>query len=198
MPIDSALRALPQQDRSRASLRRVLEVTRELLSEGMGEGLTIAEISKRSGVSVGSIYGRFDGKEDLVLATMTDTMAGMDQDWERRVKPLCMQTRSLRQQVPVLIDALADHLSQHANLLRAFMLRADAPRIAECGKASHLKTRHLFEQILLCSRSDILHPEPEHAVSACFTIVYATLARFLGLGSAAEAAGEGDWATTLG
>jgi len=194
MPIDSALRAQPQQDRSRASLRRVLDVTRALLAEGAGEALTIAEISKRSGVSVGSIYGRFDGKDDLILATMADTITRIDQDWEMCAATLAAGGQPLRRQVPALIDALADHLSRYANVLRAFMFRADDPRIAQCGKASHLKTRHSFERILLMSRCEITHPDPEHAASACFSISYAALARFLGLGSAIEAAGEGDWA----
>jgi len=194
MPIDSTLRAQPQQERSRASLRRVLDVTREILAQGTGESLTIAEISKRSGVSVGSIYGRFDSKDDLFLAAMTDTMEQMDHDWDNRAAGLAGCKRPLHRLVPALIDALAEHLAQYANLLRAFMLRADDPRIAQCGKASHLKTRHSFERILLMSRREIVHQAPEHAVTACFSIAYATLARFLGLGSAIEAAGEGDWA----
>ena len=52
----------PKQDRSRVALERLMAASREILHEGTFELLTIAEISKRSGVSVGSIYARFGGK----------------------------------------------------------------------------------------------------------------------------------------
>ncbi len=53
----------PKQDRSRIALERLMSASREILHEGTFELLTIAEIIKRTGLSVGSIYARFSGKE---------------------------------------------------------------------------------------------------------------------------------------
>nr|WP_180202948.1 TetR/AcrR family transcriptional regulator [Pseudomonas sp. SbOxS1]NYU02524.1 TetR/AcrR family transcriptional regulator [Pseudomonas sp. SbOxS1] len=192
MPTESASRT-PKQDRSRASLERLMAASREILSEGTFEQLTIVGISKRSGVSVGSIYARFEGKDELFLAVMMDVLGELDCEWAELIEGLRKRSLPLAEQVPELINTLAEHLRRHASILKPFMTRAFDPRVAKCGKATHLKAAHAFQSLLLHSREDIQHPDPEHAVSACFSIAYAALARFLGLGSAADAAGEGDW-----
>ncbi|MDP9522897.1 TetR/AcrR family transcriptional regulator [Pseudomonas putida] len=183
----------PQQDRSRASLERLMHATREILNEGTFEQLTIAGISKRSKVSVGSIYARFKGKEELFLAVMIDVMTEMEREWAQEIAVLKTQQLSLNELVPALIDRLAEHLHRHASILKPFMTKASDPRVAACGKATHLKTEQAFQELLLEQRDFISHPEPERAVVNSFVIAYSALARFLGLGSAPDAAGEGSW-----
>lgn len=183
----------PKQGRSRVALEKLLKATREILSEGTFEQLTISGISKRSGVSVGSIYARFEGKDELFLAVMADVLAELDSEWSDLIQGLRRQELPLIEKVPAAICALADHLKCHAAILKPFMARGSDPRVAVFGKATHLKTSSTFKELLLESRDEFSHPNPDHAVSACFSIAYAALARFLGLGSAADAAGEGDW-----
>lgn len=189
----TSLTRAPKQDRSRAALERLLEATKEILCEGTFEQLTIAGISKRSGVSVGSIYARFEGKDDLFLATMVDVLEALDLEWSAEIADLKARKLPLPERIPVLIDTLAEFLRRHAGMLRPFMVRANDPRVAFYGKASHQKLVDSFKELLLESKSAIKHSLPERAVDSCFSIVYASLARFLGLGSAADAAGEGDW-----
>lgn len=183
----------PKQDRSRIALERLMSASREILHEGTFELLTIAEISKRSGVSVGSIYARFSGKEELFVAVMMEVMQGLDAEWQQLTTSLRARHLPLRQLVPELLDLQADYLRRHAGILRPFMARADDERIAGIGKAAYQKNEQIFIALLMDSAADIHHPQPEQAVKFCFTIAYAALARFLGLGSASEAAGEGDW-----
>lgn len=56
----------PRQDRSRRTLRRILEAGLYLLEHEGPEALTITEITKRSRTSVGSFYARFNGKNGLL------------------------------------------------------------------------------------------------------------------------------------
>lgn len=183
----------PKQDRSRASLERLMSASRELLRDGTFEQLTIVAISKRSGVSVGSIYARFQGKDDLFLAVMTNVLAEVDAEWAALISAARSQNLPLEKRVPALVEALAEHLKAHSGLLRPLMSRADDKQVASCGKASSMKAAHGFQSLLLECCADIRHPNPVHAVAACYSITYAALARFLGLGSAIEASGEGDW-----
>ena len=192
MPISVESNA-PQQDRSRASLERLMGATREFLQEGTFEQLTIAGISKRSKVSVGSIYARFKGKDELFLAVMIEVMKEMEGEWVDVLAKLKKRNLPLEQMVPALIESLAEHLRKHASILKPFMTKASDPRVAACGKATHLKTEKSFCDLLLALKDQITHSEPERAVGMSFVIAYSTLARFLGLGSAAEAAGEGNW-----
>ena len=183
----------PKQDRSRVALERLMAASREILHEGTFELLTIAEISKRSGVSVGSIYARFGGKEDLFIAVMMEVMQELDAEWQQLIQQLHARNLPLRQRLPALMDVQAEYLRRHAGILRPFMARADDERVAGIGKAAYQKNEQTFIDQLLDAAAEIRHPEPEQAARFCFTVSYAALARFLGLGSAAEAAGEGDW-----
>jgi AcrR family transcriptional regulator len=183
----------PKQDRSRASLERLMTATREILNDGTFEHLTIAGISKRSGVSTGSIYARFKGKDELFRAVMALVLDEIDQEWGRLIEELRGRKLSLQSLVPTAISSLGDHLHRHAAMLRPFMAHAHDEHVARRGKASFKLTSHSFIELLLEARDTIRHPQPEHAVTSCFSIAYAAFARFFGLGSAADAAGEGDW-----
>src|SRR3954469_71409 len=66
-PEPEALRP-PLQNRSRASLERVLVAGQRLLEEEGWEGFTVQEVSRRAKVSLGSIYARAPSKEALILA----------------------------------------------------------------------------------------------------------------------------------
>lgn len=60
----------PAQDRSRKGMESVLRVAKDLfLNQGYDE-TTITEISKQSGVSVGSIYYRFPDKQAILCALL--------------------------------------------------------------------------------------------------------------------------------
>ncbi len=55
----------PQQERSRETLRRIVESSYALLERGGPEALTVGAIARRARTSVGSFYARFDGKDEL-------------------------------------------------------------------------------------------------------------------------------------
>ena len=57
-----------RQQRSRESQERVLQAAEALLAEKGYEGFTMTEVAGRAGISVGSVYGRFEGREALIYA----------------------------------------------------------------------------------------------------------------------------------
>ncbi len=58
----------PQQARSRATLMRLLEAAEDVIASVGWDELTMTGVAERAGVSVGSIYRRFEGKDQLVNA----------------------------------------------------------------------------------------------------------------------------------
>jgi AcrR family transcriptional regulator len=56
----------PRQDRSRRTLKRILEAGLYLLEHEGPDALTVTEITKRARTSVGSFYARFNGKDALL------------------------------------------------------------------------------------------------------------------------------------
>lgn len=57
------------------SLEKVLAATEQVLAAGGLDEFTVAAVAKRAGVSVGAIYRRFTGKEQL-LAAVKDELLG--------------------------------------------------------------------------------------------------------------------------
>ena len=55
-----------RQARSQATLERLLESTESLLANKGFEGVTVAEIAMRAGLSVGAVYSRFRDKDALL------------------------------------------------------------------------------------------------------------------------------------
>jgi AcrR family transcriptional regulator len=68
-------RKLPSQDRSKASIARILNSTRDLLKTGGPAAVTTPNIAAHSGVSVGSIYQYFPNKEAIILALYESKLA---------------------------------------------------------------------------------------------------------------------------
>lgn len=58
----------PKQKRSQRTLAKILAAAVELFESQGVDATGIADVAKRAGSSVGSLYGRFDGKVDLVQA----------------------------------------------------------------------------------------------------------------------------------
>jgi AcrR family transcriptional regulator len=69
----------PLQARSAATLARTLEAAEALALEVGLEKMTIAAVADRAGISVGSVYRRFEGKAQLV-STLTGRMLDQRRD----------------------------------------------------------------------------------------------------------------------
>lgn len=68
----------PQQERSREALRKVLNAAEEILRTDGPDAFTMAGVAERAGVSIGAVYRRFTGREELLNAVkdrLTENMA---------------------------------------------------------------------------------------------------------------------------
>lgn len=191
---DLAARA-PKQSRSRASFEKVLAAATAILAESGYDGLTLNDVSRRSGVSIGSIYGRVTGKDELVQIVQRQVLELMAAEQDRMLAPARWAGLPLDRLTPALVDELAEFLRRWSPLLRAFMLRAGQDEVVSAaGRASAVQSAARAEALLLLCRPEIRRRDPERAAAACYTTIYAVFSRYLGLGLSLEAAGGGDWA----
>jgi AcrR family transcriptional regulator len=58
----------PKQARAAWTRERLLDVFSELLADRPLEDVRLADVASRAGVTLGAIYGRFDGKNEMVVA----------------------------------------------------------------------------------------------------------------------------------
>ena len=195
-PVDAphASRA-PQQGRSRASYERMLAAAEALLVERGSDDFTLTEVGRVGKVSIGSIYCRFDSKDDLIRAVQVRALEGVNQEQLQRLDRAEQQAGDLYGLVMRVVESVAETLRKHGPIMRPLMLRAASdPVVAMTGKQQYKIVADRVHALLLTRRNEIAHEDAERAVHSVYRIIYATLARYLGFGTAVGATWEGDWA----
>ena len=190
-PADTTYRE-PKQARSRESFEKTIEAALSLIQECGNDEFTLADVSSRSGVSIGSIYARFEGKELLLRVAHARKMDDIDAVSAYLFAPLPLRPAEvLRDVVREAIDQVITVLVRYADTLRPFMLRATHdPAISRRGAASHEALARHFSHVLEAWQSTALDPS---GIDWCFNVVYSVVARRLGLGSTMEGSGDMPW-----
>lgn len=184
----------PQQGRSRASYERMLASAENLLVQKANDDFTLNEVAKVGEVSIGSIYLRFDSKDDLIRAVQARVLARIDGEQTAMLAAVLRQAQGLDGFVAGFVEGLAELLVRHAPILRPIMLRATYDHaVSEAGKQSHDRFATEVFEAFLRYREAFGGSDHPRLVRSAYRMLYATLARYLGLGSSAESSGEGDW-----
>lgn len=195
--LSTTLRA-PVQGRSKASYERMLASAEALMAAAGSDDFTLQEVSKKGKVSIGSIYNRFESKDALLHAVQLRVLERVDKQMELRLGEARSGADTLDRLVVALTRAVGETLRENADIMRPLMLRAtNDPLVAANGKASFVTTANAVKGALLLHSAQIRQPDPLRAVDSSFRILYATIARYLGFGSATTAAWEGDWDVLL-
>ncbi|WP_232512252.1 TetR/AcrR family transcriptional regulator [Novosphingobium sp. PP1Y] len=127
----------PLQGRSKASLERMLVAAEKLMLARGSEDFTLQDVSQSGNVSIGSIYLRFESKENLVRAVIGNHLAKMALDEDAMIEKVRAGATSLTTFVPRFVEGFAELLKKHAPLLRLSMQRASFdPLVSEPGRAS--------------------------------------------------------------
>lgn len=173
----------PRQRRSQEAYARVLQAGRDILEEHGVDGFTVQAVSRRAGVSVGSIYLRVPSREALLLEIHAQEMERMDRE-EVWLEPPTALPGSPREYIESVAIKTAAQMLDHANILRAFMRRGpEDPEIFERGRVGSQRLAAQFESALLICRGDFRHPDPEVAADFAFRMLYSMTSRRITHGS---------------
>jgi AcrR family transcriptional regulator len=184
----------PLQKRSRASFERVLDAGTELLVERGYPGFTLAEVSRRARVSIGSIYARVPSKDALFYAIHERAMEDIAATDHLRESEDGWNELAAREVVFEAVRRLARPVRDHTPLLRVFMHRGAVDDVvAARGSAASTDQCERFTALLLTRRADIRHPDPELAADVVYRMVYCTLARQVMYGPTFESPRPVDW-----
>lgn len=191
----------PKQERSRRSFERVRTATLALLRERGPDAFTLAEVCARADASVGAIYHRVNGKDELLRLIHDQEMERIEAETKTVFTPAEDATTTLEEAVAQLVDNVSSVLRANADILRPFMLRAATDAvIAARGRSAHQLIKDLFITTLLQHSDEIRNTDHRRAAEWSYTIVYSIIARRLGLGSTIEGADTdyiADWDEVL-
>jgi len=163
-------RRLPKQERSRRLVEAIVEAAQIVLAESGPDALTTVNVAQRAGVSVGSLYQYFAGRDALLFAVYEDEVARFQRTWRAwRSASLALPTETRIREGLALTLA---HYRRLAALEPAFflahrgeILRAIAPR-ARAPARERLGTR----DDLLRGRAVLRHARVERADVASFVL----------------------------
>ncbi|GHG44666.1 MULTISPECIES: TetR/AcrR family transcriptional regulator [Amycolatopsis] len=100
----------PQQARSRASLEKVLAAAEHVLAHRGHEEFTIGAVAEQAGLSVGAIYRRFDGKDQLLFAVKDQLLSRLETSVGEALRDSAPGARAV---VGAFTRALADTFADH-------------------------------------------------------------------------------------
>lgn len=190
---DAAVNRKPQQGRSKASLERMLMAAEKLMIERGNEEFTLQEVSQTGNVSIGSIYLRFDSKDNLVRAVISDHLERLEAE-EDKLLAAVTKADKLDQFVADYVGAYAELLKEHAPLLRLTMQRAASdPLVSVPGKRAALRFAELSTAAMMAYADEMKGGDKELKANSSYHIIFAMLARQLSLGSTGESVHNSDW-----
>jgi AcrR family transcriptional regulator len=167
----------PQQERSRASFERVLQAATALLEDEGYDAFTLAEVSKRANVSIGSIYARVKSKDDLFYVIQDRYMSGSE-DRPRLRDADAWRDLGDHALVIGIVEEIGELFKVNERLLRVFMHRGLVdPVVATRSSASVSRFHDEVEALLLTRRDAIRHEDPVVAIDVAFRMAWGTLAR---------------------
>jgi len=170
----------PQQERSIATMNRILDAAAALLAEGGWDAFRVLDVSSRAGISVGVIYQRFGDKDGLFAAVHDAHLArfaarareafGPDA-WPSETDPAAF--------VGVAITRLGTIFEDLGVLNGVLLLNSGkVSGLGERGAEVMSTVRELFTAMIR-SRSDRMpRADPEVAVAACFRMAFSTFMDF--------------------
>lgn len=112
---------MPKQERSRRLVEAIIEAARRVLADGGAAALTTVNVAQRAGVSVGSLYQYFAGRDALLYAVYEDEL----RDFQRRFAAWRSESHSLTtpERIAQWLELLLAHYRRLAALEPAFFLR---------------------------------------------------------------------------
>lgn len=156
----------PQQERSRRTLEKLLAATTDMLEQHGLAGATIPRIAERAGVSVGSVYRRFEDKDALFKAAFLDLIERAADANQRNLRPEVFAGMSLEAITGVLVRAMVRQFRTQPGLLRALdhFLQHQPDQVFR-GRALGLIAENYgrIAGILLICRDRMTHLDPERA-----------------------------------
>jgi AcrR family transcriptional regulator len=158
-PVPAGFRP-PQQARTRATLEKLLEAAEQILAEEGFDEFTMAAVADRSKTSVGAIYRRFDGKEQLVRAVKDRILGRIEQEVADALAASADQ--DLTGVIAAFADALASAFAPHCQVIPDLLAVDDQ---AQRGVHAIATLHRMFLDALAPHLGDIRRTDPMTAVA---------------------------------
>jgi AcrR family transcriptional regulator len=169
----------PQQQRSAATLDRIVRAAEELIAERGFEAATVDDIVSRAGSSKGSFYSRVADKEALLAYLGGECLARAKAIWAELLDPARTAGSSLEKVLDELVaNLVADYRGSDGPVMRALTIEARQRPGGEFQRLTDDLDAHVrdaLERLLRARSSEITHPSPKRAARVGLLMLDATI-----------------------
>lgn len=161
-PLESVSR--PKQARSERTLSRILDAAEKLILDKGLANVSVGDIVREAGSSVGGFYARFKDKGELLVALSEQTQRRLAERVASLMDPESWGDASLEEIVHVCAQEIVSHILGRRRLQSAILqsVAADSSRWKH-GIAFRTQLVEGVTALMLTRRHEIQHPKPERA-----------------------------------
>lgn len=157
----SPSRRQPTQQRSRATVERIVDAAVAVLAEHGYHEASTNRIAAAAGVSPGTLYGYFADKDDIVAAVIERVVDGFGDAIAPALRAAAAQPET--EGTRMVLDAVLAEIGQKASLIDAFVDRVPAETYAPQLDALRQRVSDITFQLLAARRPGAAIPDLERA-----------------------------------
>jgi AcrR family transcriptional regulator len=155
-----------QQTRGEKTQTALLDAAEELIVEKGMEGTSIADVAKRAGSSVGSVYHHFKDKRALFYALFHRMTQVMTDQSKQAADPARWEAATVRDLIEGYVDfRLQQRLEAGNSKIATALVMADDPELKAHMADIKLEGGKALLKLILARRSEINHPDPRSSAS---------------------------------
>ncbi|MEO7656529.1 MAG: TetR/AcrR family transcriptional regulator [Sphingomicrobium sp.] len=186
-------RRTPTQDRSQASLERILKAALHLMSKRASEDFTLQEVSSLGRVSIGSIYHQFQSKDDIVRAVIARELADIAEIERAALKNALLQSETLVDFVPRFVNFFSQSVREHSLIIRLAMRRATIDvEVSNTGDDREQESAEALAEALRAFGDEIAG-DVTYKSAIIFHVIFSALARNLSLNTSLAKPNAPNW-----
>lgn len=157
-------------------VERIVTAAARVLAQ-RGHGASTNRIAREAGISPGSLYQYFDGKDAIVATISGRLVAG----FAAELGPVLRDTGSLapEEAVPAVLDAALASLERHADLLRALVDHVPASGQREILAAIRERLADRAHTTLAANRDRLRSPDVERTTWLIVELSQSLLVRYV-------------------
>jgi AcrR family transcriptional regulator len=164
----------PVQERSRESLRRMLDAAEVVLAKHGLEGAILPRIAAKAGISAANVYRRFRDKDALMAAVFQRIRERSSVATAAQVDPETVRPIGLVQFSRNLIAGMIQNYRGDAGLIRAAVQYSEQHwenAFVRTTRASEAQSFQTMVDTFMIWRDQIKHPDPPRAVRFGFVMI---------------------------
>lgn len=176
---------VPKQRRSQETLYRILDATEAILEEKNFEEISVSEIVKLAGSSIGSFYARFENKESLLRALDERFTEEATLTTRNYLNPEKWANNSLRDVIGMIIRFLIKIYRAKRGMLRAVVLHARLKPNAKFQETGKSLSQLIIDisQFILNWQDEMKCKNPEYTTRLGIVVLFSTIQEKILFGS---------------